>query len=491
MDADETERPFDLVVVGHGITGLSAAVSAAEAGARVVVLERAPVEDRGGNTRWTEALLRVKGLDAVSDDFEDHFARNAGHHLDPVLTADAARDFENWPRILKTLGVPDPNVIATFAGNVPPTLAWLGTHGVRFDFMPTYLLTTSTTRMGTVGGGLAMIEALTPAAERLGVEFRYETAAIRLVQDETGRVTGVDGLAPGHRPVRFLGRRVLLACGGFEGNPAMQTQYLGASARYLRPVARGGYYNKGEGIRMALEIGAAPAGDYGAIHAQPLDPRSGQPEPVVLIFPYGLLVNTEGRRFLDEGPATIDATYEAITRQIQHQPGGLAWAVFDARIEDVPNWRIAVRSDQPPVTAGSIAELAARIGIREKSLTSTVEAFNAACGPEEGFKPLALDELSAEPTGGPPKSNWARPIDRAPFQAYPVICGNCFTFGGLRCDTLARVLNVQGDPIPGLHAAGETMGLYYGAYAGATSVLRGAVFGRIAGREAAAAARAS
>ncbi|MEL7089736.1 MAG: FAD-dependent oxidoreductase, partial [Planctomycetota bacterium] len=173
---------WDLIVVGHGIAGLSAAVSAAEAGARVLILERAPFGDHGGNTRWTDALMRLKSEEAVADDFEDHFARNAGHHLDPLVTADLARDFEDQPRILRTLGITDPEVISEFADAVPSTITWLKDHGVVFDFQPTYFITTCTPRMGPTGGGLALVEALTAAATRLGIEIRYETAAVRLLR---------------------------------------------------------------------------------------------------------------------------------------------------------------------------------------------------------------------------------------------------------------------------------------------------------------------
>ena len=474
---------WDLIVVGHGIAGLSAAVSAAETGGRVLLLERAPHGDHGGNTRWTDALMRLKSEDAVADDFEEHFAKNAGHHLDPLVTADLTRDFDDQPRILRTLGITDPDVVSEFAKSVPETIAWLKGHGVAFDFQPTYFITTCTPRMGPTGGGLALLEALTSAANRMGVEIRYETAASGLKQTE-GVGFDVVAIGPNALTETLRARSVMLACGGFEGNPAMLAQYLGPTAKYLRPVARGGYYNKGEGIRMALDLGAASAGDFSAIHAEPLDPRSGREEPIVLVFNYGMLVNRDGRRFVDEAPATVDATYESITRIIQTQPGGIAWAVFDQRIEDVPNWRVSVRSDQPPIEAQTLVGLAEICGINPEGLAEEAAAFNAACPDDTGFSPLQLDGLRASPTGQPRKSNWSRTIAKPPFFAFPIITGNCFTFGGLRCDAMARVINIQGDPIPGLYAAGETMGLYHGTYTGATSVLRGAVFGRLGGRHA-------
>ncbi|MDX2158897.1 MAG: FAD-dependent tricarballylate dehydrogenase TcuA [Hyphomicrobiaceae bacterium] len=483
------EPDADLLVVGGGIAGLAAAVSARQAGASVILLERAAREDRGGNTRWTEAFMRMRSEDEVAHDFISHFTANSGYHLDPALVAETAADLDQRSAIGRTLPMTDPDVLATFADAAGPTIGWLKSFGVRFDFLPSYLITTSTTRLAPIGGGLALVEALGNWAETNGVDVRYQTTARGLIQDASGAVVGIKAISGGSGGLGDIrARSVVLASGGFEGNPEMQARYLGPQSRYLRPVARGGYYNKGEGIAMALGIGAAPAGDYTLFHAEPLDPRSGAAEPIVLVFNYGILVNRDGDRFIDEAPATVDATYEAITRVILQQPGGIAYTVLDARIEDVPGWQRSVRSDEPPVRAATLEGLARALGIDPTRLAATVAAYNVACPGEAGFKPLEVDGLITHAGYAPRKSNWARRIDRGPFLAYPIMCGNCFTFGGLKVDTSARVLDTSGVVIPGLYAAGETMGLYYGTYTGATSVLRGAVFGRIAGRHAASAA---
>ena len=330
-----------------------------------------------------------------------------------------------------------------------------------------------------------MVEALGAEADKLEVDVHYDTTARDLVFEPTGAVAGIAAVAKNNERILYRAPSVVLACGGFEGNPEMLARYIGPTAGYLRPVARGGYYNKGEGIRMALAAGAAPCGDYGLFHAEPLDPRSGAPEPIILIFNYGILVNRNGQRFVDEAPATVDATYEGITRIIHEQPGGIAYIIFDARIDDVPNWQRAVRTDEAPFSASSLDELAAMIGVPGDALAATVDTYNAACPGGDGFRPLETDGLATAPGYRPPKSNWSRPIAQPPFMAYPLMCGNCFTFGGLKVDPQARVLNADGEAIPGLYAAGETMGIYYGTYTGATSVLRGAVFGRIAGAHAA------
>lgn len=474
---------FDVVVVGCGIAGLSAAVSAMQSGAKVAILERSDKSDRGGQTRWTEAMMRMKSEHEVSDDFEKHFAENSGHYLDPELISEAAGSYENWSSIVKVLNFTDPELISTLADQAGPTIQWIKTFGVRFSFQPGYFITTCTTRMSPVGGGLALVEALAAEAERKGAQFFYRTTARSLVREADGAVTGLDAVGPNNRGITFRSRAVILASGGFEGNPEMLTNYLGPRARYIRPVARGGYYNKGEGIRMALTAGAAPSGDFGQIHAEPLDPRSGAPEPIVLVFNYGILINKNGERFINEAPATVDATYENITRNILEQPQGIAWAILDSRIDDVPNWKRSVRSDQAPIKASTIAELAGKIGVNADAMMNTIGQFNAACG-EGKFDPVTTDGLATARGYLPPKSNWSRRIERAPFFAYPIICGNCFTFGGIKVNARSQVVNADGEAIAGLYAAGEMTGLYYGTYTGATSVLRGAVFGRIAGRDA-------
>ena len=285
------------------------------------------------------------------------------------------------------------------------------------------------------------------------------------------------------RKTRVLpARSVILACGGFEGNAEMMTRYVGPRAVYLRPICRGGYYNRGEGVRMALAAGAAGNGDFGSYHAEPVDPRSGASEPSVFIFPYGILVNQEGQRFVDEAPGPVDAHYESVTRRIFEQRGGIAHVILDAKHRAIPNYQAAIRTDKPPIVADGIADLARLIGIDAGALTNTVDQYNAATRAGK-YDPLHVDGVATEGLA-PRKSNWALPIDTAPFTAYPIISANVFTFGGLKVDSTARVIDGDGRPIEGLYAAGEIIGTYYHTYTGATSVLKGAVFGRIAGRHA-------
>jgi tricarballylate dehydrogenase len=353
---------------------------------------------------------------------------------------------------------------------------------VRFDSLPTYFITAAAPRIMPVGGGLALIEALREKALAAGVAIFYQTTAIGLNRDgarRTLRAIGQHG-----QELSFCANSVILCTGGFEGNPEMLVRYLGPAARFVRPVARGGYYNRGEGIAMALREGAAPAGDFSSYHAEPLDPRSMQPEALVMNFPYGILVNRNGERFVDEAPGPVDLHYDPISRAISAEPEGIAYVIFDSRIEDVQNWRRSIRTDQPPFQANTIAALAEATGVPARMLQTTVDGYNAACRPGE-FQASVKDGLSTEGLN-PEKSNWARPVAHAPFFAYPIISGICFTYGGLKTNSKAQVVDADGRVMPGLYAAGEAAGLYHQVYTGATSVLRGAVFGRIAGADAAA-----
>ena len=361
----------------------------------------------------------------------------------------------------------------------------MGTHGMRFDFLPTPFLTTSTTRMAPVGGGLAIVETMGKAARGLGVEFHFQTTARSLITGESG-VEGVLAQTPSG-PVEFTGQ-VVLASGGYQGNAELMARYHGDRALTSRPVARGGNYNKGEGLEMALALGAATAGNFSLFHAEPVDPRSREAEAAIFCFPYGVLVNAEGRRFVDEARGPIDAWYERTTRDIQAQTRGTAWVILDQQSLSVPNVRSGIRTDIAPVVADSIAALAVALEVPVDELEATIASYNAACHDGE-FDPSTPDGLST--TGlVPAKSNWARPLSEGPFEAYPIMAANVFTFGGLKTTPAAEVVDRDGRAIPGLWAAGELTGLYYSNYTGSTSVLRGATFGRIAGTGAALSVRA-
>jgi tricarballylate dehydrogenase len=470
MEADG----YDVVVVGGGAAGLAAALGAAEAaraaGARISIglLERADEAEAGGNTRWSPAYMRLESPQRLAPRF-----------VDDMLDLSRQRS--------------DPRYVARLAAEATATLAWIEGHGVSFHTPATYFLTSAAPRIQPVGGGASLVRELSAAAAAAGAELRYRTAAQRIVVGADGRLAGVDvQRADGSLQTLACGA-LILACGGFETDPALMARTFGPGAEAMRPISPGTRFNRGDGIRMALALGAQASGDWNGLHAEPVDPRATKAEAVVLVYPYGVLVNQRGQRFVDEGSGRVDETWEIFARQIFfEQPGRIAYVILDQRLVEIANYERAIRSDVEPLRAETLGGLAAAIGVDAPALRATIEAYNAAApGDESAFDATRVDGLRTRDGYVPPKSNWARRIDRPPYLAYPVVCAIAYTFGGVATNEQAEVLGADGAPIAGLYAAGEITGLYYGKAPGGTSVLRGLVFGRIAGGRAVAFVHAS
>jgi tricarballylate dehydrogenase len=471
---------YDVIVVGHGAAGLSAAVSAAEGGAKVLMLERAKKEFRGGNSRYTEAWMRMKDENNVSDDFIDRLSGAAHGAIPPDFLKDANTAYESWHQNLKAYPFTDPELISTFADSAPSTIAWLKSNGVKLTQNSVMLLQGGLKHLGPSGGGLAIVEALSASAERLGVTIMYETTGRSLLQDDAGNIRGLRAWTPSKGNIALEAPNVVLACGGYQGNVEMMTRYVGQNAYLARPVSPGGIYNKGEGIEMALAVGAAAAGQYENFHGEPVDPRSSRPEALIAVLNYGIMVNKLGNRFIDEGSNKYELIYDELSWSTMRQKEGIAYLLHDSKLYDVPNARVRIKTDVEPYRASSIEEMAKKIGVPAKRLAETFHEYNAAV--QEGeFNPAIIDGKGTKGLAIP-KSNWARKIDEKDLMAYPVMCANTFTCGGVKITRDAEVVNRDGYPIPGLFAAGELVGLYYGLYVGATSVLRGLVFGRRAGQ---------
>jgi tricarballylate dehydrogenase len=425
------------------------------------VLERATKDGRGGNTRWSGAYLRLQ---------------------DPVTPVDTLVEYG----MTASRGHARRDYYETFAQRVPETFRWVQDRGVRLQSGPTIFITMSAPRYQPVGGGKGIVDPLFARLEETDAEVLYETTAKRLVLSETREITGVQVVGPDGRARVLSAPSVILACGGFQGNRELMTRYVGRNAYRLPPISRGGRNNQGDGLLMALEAGAATDGQFDLIHAEPKDPRSTEvAEAVVMTFPYGVLVDVDGRRFIDEASGTVDMIYERTARAIFEQPDSIAYAIFDQKMLEIPGHEHAILTDVEPYRGETLGELADAIGVPREQFESTVGEYNAACvGDQATFDWSAPDRLGARPEGQPVKSNWARPIDVGPFFAYPQVCANVFTFGGVRTDLEARVVDSDAHVIEGLYAAGEMTGLYFEAYAGSTSVMRSLVFGRQAGRNA-------
>jgi tricarballylate dehydrogenase len=454
---------YDLIVIGCGAAGLSAAVSFAEAkgaAARVAVLERATREGRGGATRWTSSWFRITSERA----------------LDPA--------FVETMRAVSQ-GRADLDYCRTLEREAKSTLDFLEANGVELTFFRQPFANRNTG--GGLGmpvrGGAGIVDALADRVERTaGSRILYETRAVRLLRAADGRVTGVlAGTADGGEH-RLEAPAVVIACGGFEGNKAMLDHYLGPRGHELDVIAPTLVNNRGDGLAMALEAGADVAGQFDMFHGEPVDRRSAKPDAVVYAYPFGILVNRDARRFFDEGKDSFDATFEELGYEIWKNQDQAAFLVADSAMLEIPNVQPIIMTDKPPIEAASIAALAGELGLDPAALEATVAEYNGAIQPGR-FDPTVRDGKAARTD--PPKSNWAQPIERPPFIAWPLTCAITFTFGGIRTDSRARVLTPAGAPIPGLYAAGEVTGLYYRQYPAGTSVLRSAAFGRIAGREAA------
>jgi tricarballylate dehydrogenase len=333
-------------------------------------------------------------------------------------------------------------------------------------------------------GGVGIVDSLAAVVDRTpGAAILYETEAVRLSLSPDG---GVDGVVVrgADRLLRTLtARAAVIACGGFEGNPEMLSQYIGPRAANLPLIAPTLKNNRGDGIRMATEIGADTAGQFDMFHGEPVDPRSAKPDAVVYAYPFGIVVNGHAKRFFDEGRDSFDSTFEDLGVEIFRNQDQKAFFIGDQTTLSIEPVQAIILTDQPAIEAPSLRALAQKLGLDPATLENTVTEYNAAIGPGE-LDPKIRDGKAARSLV-PPKSNWAFPLEKPPFIAYPLTCAVTFTFGGIRTDSQARVVTPKGTPIAGLYAAGEVTGLYYHAYPAGTSVLRAATFGRIAGAHAA------
>jgi tricarballylate dehydrogenase len=454
-----------LVVVGHGAAGLAAALSAAEqARCRglhidITLLEKSREEEAGGNTRWSPSYMRLAAPDRLAPGFEEDMREASG-------------------------GLADQNYFRTLAERAAATIGWLRTHGVEFG-TPTYYLSAGPPRIQPIGGGVAIVARLSAATKKAGVKVLYETSATRLVMAEGNRVRGVKVQSSNGATTTLDADAVVLASGGFQSNTEMMRTHFGPGGETIKLISPGTQFNSGDGIRMAMDHGANISGDWNGMHTEPIDPRSKGSAPVVLVYPYGIVVDQNGRRFFDEGGGLVHETWEAFARELHFaRPKSIAYAILDSRLFDIPGFERAIRSEVPPWQAATLAELAMQIGVPARNLEETIEAFNAAAtGDITRFDATRCDGLAAAANLKPPKSNWARPITKPPFLAYPLIGAVAYTFGGLATNEKAQVLG-EGGPMPGLYAAGEITGHFYGTAPNAVAVLRALVFGKIAGREA-------
>lgn len=490
-----TDTQFDVIVVGAGNAALCAALSAHEAGAKVLVLEKAPLDERGGNSLFTAGGFRFVH-DGIDDLRKDVLVDLSPAEVERIAMPKLSRQTYLDDLMRVTEGETDEGLAEILIGRSRQTMVWMRSHGVRFIPMfgrQSYLVDGKHHFYGgvnieAVGGGWGLVDSLIKRVEKLGIEIRYGTEMRELLQHRSGAVSGVRVKGPdGYADIGA--KSVVLACGGFEANPEMRTRYLGPGWELCR--VRGTRHNTGGGIRAALEIGAQPFGGWSTCHAVQWDisaPPFG--DRVVLdnfqkhSYPIGIVVNLKGERFIDEGADYRNHTYAKYGREVMKQPRRTAVQVFDAKTIDMVRDEYRIKQ-VTKFEAATLEELADGLEIDREGLLRTVREFNAACGPGN-YNPSVLDGVATQGLALP-KSNWALPIDKPPYTGFVVTCGITFTFGGLKIDRSAAVLDTGDNPIPGLYAGGELVGgIFYGNYLGGAGLMSGAVFGRLAGGSAAA-----
>ena len=485
----------DVLVVGAGNAAANAALSAHEAGASVALLETAPRNARGGNSAFTGGAFRFvyDGVDDLLKLAPDIAELDLGS-ID-FGTYTEGQYFDDMGRLTEYRC--DPELTEVLIGNSYASAVWLRKHGVKFQpalGRQAFKVDGKFKFWGGLachihGGGEHLVATLHAALEAAGIPVIYETTAFELLHDDA-RVQGVRARHRGH-VLELRAKAVVLACGGFESNAEMRARYIGPNWDLAK--VRGTRFNQGHGHRMAMDIGAAPAGHWSGAHAVQWD-MNAPPFGDLTVgdqfqkhnYPFGVLLNARGERFLDEGKDFHSYTYAAYGHEVMKQPGLFAWQIFDSKINHLlrSEYRIPRITKE---TADTLEALVPKLtGVNPQAALETLRAFNAASRPDVAFNPNIHDGLRT--TGLPvDKTNWAQKLDTPPFHAYGVTAGVTFTFGGLKVTTEAQVSDTSGLPINGLFAAGGIVGgLYYHNYGSGTGLVAGVTFGRIAGAGAAA-----
>ncbi|SDL99758.1 FAD-dependent tricarballylate dehydrogenase TcuA [Bacillus sp. OK048] len=479
----------DVVIVGAGNAAMCAAISARENGARVMVLEKAPETEKGGNSTYTHGSIRfayngVEDLKVIMPDLspEDIDTSDFGAYTEEEFYNDMCR-ITNYRT--------DPELASILTSESFDTIKWLQTHKVRW--VPIYGRQAYKVDgkfkfwggmiVESVGGGPGLVGALHDEAANLGVQVLFNAMATELIHDDLG----VHGVIFKHngKTTEVHAKAVILASGGFHANPEMRTRYLGP--KWDLAHARGSRFNTGEGIQMAINIGAMASGNWSGCHSVGGDRylpdfTEGFQK---LSYPFGILVNAEGKRFVDEGADYRNYTYAKYGRKILDQTGQFAWQIFDQKVAHLLREEYKSRN-VTKVKANTLEELAEKLeGVDPESFLQTIKEYNSAVKKDIPFNPTVKDGRSTEGIEVR-KSNWANTLDEGPYEAYAVTCGITFTFGGLKINSNTEVQNILSQSIPGLYAAGELVGgLFYFNYPGGAGLTAGSVFGKIAGENAA------
>jgi tricarballylate dehydrogenase len=484
-----TER-CDIIVIGGGSAAFDAAVSASKAGAhKIVMLEKAPEAEYGGNARYSGTGFRFvhKGGEEIRQfipDVPEELFRKM--HITAYTAAEFMADLDRM-----TQGAMDPELAQVLVDESSRAVHWMREVGIKWEPLKEHakvdgkLFFERGIAIHVAGGGIGQLTQWRNIAEGLGIEIRFDSPVCSILGDlrrvEGVRVAGPDG------QYEIKAKAVIACAGGFQASPEMRARYLAGPTDLMR--VRGTKHDTGEVLRYLLDLGARAAGQWQSGHMSPIDANAPPFETPQhedgrgntqsrYDYPFGISVNALGERFFDEGEAQHSYTYAKTGRAVLTQPGARAYQIYDKTgiaCRRYPYHKATFEE------AGSVRELAGKIGLEPDVLAHTVETFNRAV-PDDA-KPFDPTRVDGRATRGLkiPKSNWATRITEPPFRAYPVTCGITFTFGGLKVNRNAQVVNTMDQPIKGLFASGDIVGLFFHNYPSFTGQTRNAVFGRLAG----------
>jgi tricarballylate dehydrogenase len=483
----------DIIVIGGGSAAFDAAVAARKAGAtRVVMLEKATQAEYGGNARYSGTGFRFvhAGAAEIREFVPDvDPALYATMMIPPYGAADFMADLDRM-----TQGRMDRALAKLLVEESNAAVHWMLDVGIKWEPLKEHAKVGDKRyfergiAIHVAGGGVGQLTQWRAIAEAAGIEIRFESPVCAILGD-LRKVEGVTVSGPAGR-YDLTGKAVIACAGGFQANPEMRARYLPGNTDLMK--VRGSRHDTGEVLRLLIDLGARPAGHWQSGHMSPVDANAPDFETPQHAdgrgntqsrydYPFGITVNSLGLRFFDEGEAQHSYTYAKTGRTVLAQPGGTAYQIYDQR--GIGCFRYP-HHKATYVEAASIAELAPQIGIEPDVLEHTVAEFNRAVADERPFDPSRLDGRATRGLAVP-KSNWACRIETPPFRAYPVTGGITFTFGGVAVDGNAQVINTIDQPINGLYASGDIMGLFFHNYPSFTGQTRNAVFGRLAGKAAA------
>lgn len=456
---------YDVVVVGGGNAAICAAIEARHHGARVILLERGPEHMRGGNTRHTRNIR-------CAHDAADECC--SGPYSEEAYLQDLVRQ-----------GTPFNMDLARYTIHESKKLPrWMSEHGVFWQAQLSGTLHQGHTNRWFLGGGKAMLNCYYGTAKRMGVETRYEAYVEDLIiENDRFEAAVLKSESNGNTPELIRGRSVIVASGGFEANLDWLKEYWGSAADNF--IVRGTPFNDGAMLKVLLQKGVKSVGDPKQFHAITVDARSPKYDGGIAIrldaVPFGVVVNQQGCRFHDEGSEVWPIAYARWGGLIAAQSDQIAYAIVDSKTID--------RFLPPlysPYKANSLEDLAGIIKVNAGAFVDTMTAYNRGAAGNSGVRMQILDGVCTRGVT-PPKTNWAQPVDVPPFYAFPMRPGITFTYMSAAVDDGGRVVDQHDQPFKNVYAAGEIMSgnILTKGYVGGIGLVIGAVFGQLAGREAA------